>query len=343
MERKAPELHGVAPLHAAPGGRLSIRGSGFDPGGAHRHDVFFGDRRALVSRVSAHQVTAIVPEGAMPEVRVAVDGVTSPPLAVSVASMLASSVHPVGNPVFDPEGFLYVTMSGARGEEVPVSVFRVDGDGDLEPYARGIVNASGLAWGPDGYLYVSSRHEGVVYRVGSDGEVEPVVDELGVATGIAFDHDGILYVGDRRGTVFRIEPNGEPRSFCRIEPSVAAYHLAFDPEGNLMVAGPSLSSTDPVYRVTRDGTVSIFARGFGRPSGLAFDSEGALYVTEALVGDGGIERVAPDGKRERWVAASSLVGLAFDNEGGVVLAGASTLFHLDVGLEGLLQPGEDGA
>lgn len=330
----------MEPAHAAPGGRLVIRGRGFDPTGAHHHDVYFGDRRALISRISSDRLTAIVPEGAMPEVRVSVDGAASAPLPVSVASMLASSVHPVSNPVFDPEGSLYVTVSGARGEEVPVSVFRVDGDGDLEPYARGIVNASGLAWGPDGYLYVSSRHEGIVYRVGSERDVEPVADELGVATGIAFDRDGILYVGDRRGTIFRIEPNGEPRSFCRFEPSVAAYHLAFDPEGSLMVAAPSLSPTDPVYRVTPDGSVSVFATGFGRPSGLAFDREGALYVTEALVGDGGIERITPDGARERWVAASSLVGLAFDNDGGVVLAGASTLFHLHAGVDGLLRPGQ---
>ncbi len=52
---------------------------------------------------------------------------------------------------------------------------------------------------------------------------------MGVATGIAFDSEQNLYVGDRTGTVFKISQNRQIFVFATIEPSMAAYHLAFWP------------------------------------------------------------------------------------------------------------------
>jgi sugar lactone lactonase YvrE len=314
---------------------VSILGEGFDPARAHEHRVFFGDRRAQITRVSRTHISAIVPSGAMPEVQVSVAGSLSAPFRVSVATLLADELQPVANPAFDPEGNLYVTFSGSRGEKVPVSLFRVEPDGELTPLGQEIVNPTGLAWGPDGCLYVSSRQEGSVYRIARDQEPQMVADELGISTGIAFDREGILYVGDRRGTIFRIEPNGEPRSFCRLEPSVAAYHLAFDGGGNLFVTAPSLASVDPIYRVSREGEVEVFLSGFGRPQGIAFDGDGNLYVTEGLTGDSGLYRISPEGEVEKVVTGPPLVGLAFDGKGGVALAGTSAVFQLELGVTGL--------
>jgi len=332
---KEPRVRGVEPPHAVPGGRVSILGDGFDPARAHEHRVFFGDRRAQITRVSRTHISAIVPSGAMPEVQVSVAGSLSAPFRVSVASLLADELQPVANPAFDPEGNLYVTFSGSRGEKVPASIFRVEPDGEVTPLAQEIVNPTGLAWGPDDCLYVSSRQEGSVYRIVRDQEAQMMADELGIATGIAFDREGILYVGDRRGTIFRIEPNGEPRSFCRLEPSIAAYHLAFDSSGDLFVTAPSLASVDPIYRVSREGDVAVFLSGFGRPQGIAFDSDGNLYATEGLAGDSGLYRISSEGEVEKVVTAPPLVGLAFDGKGGVALAGTSALFQLELGVAGL--------
>lgn len=334
MSDNSPRVRAIDPPYAVAGGRIAILGDGFDPARAHAHRVYFGDRRAQVTRVSPQCISALVPAEAIPEVRVELNGSSSHPHPVSLAETIASELQPVANPAFDREGRLYVTLSGSRGEKVPVSVFRIDTDGEVEPFAENIVNATGLAWGPDDCLYVSSRDEGAVYRVGSNHEVELYADELGIATGLAFDREGILYVGDRRGTIFRIEPNGEPRSFAHLDPSVAAYHMAFDLEGNLFVTAPSLATVDPVYRIDIEAEVTIFRNGFGRPQGLAFDEEGNLYVSEGLVGDSGIYRIARDGSASRLVASPPLVGLAFDGEGGLMLAGASSIFKIDVGIVG---------
>jgi hypothetical protein len=98
------------------------------------------------------------------------------------------------------------------------------------------------------------------------------VEGMGVATGIAFDRDQNLYVGDRSGTIFKISRSRQIYVFATLEPSIAAYHLAFGPDGDLFVTGPTTSSFDSVHVIARTGQVNTFYRGLGRPQGLAFDA-----------------------------------------------------------------------
>jgi sugar lactone lactonase YvrE len=81
--------------------------------------------------------------------------------------------------------------------------------------------------------------------------------------------------------------------------------------------------------------VEVFLSGFGRPQGIAFDSDGNLYVTEGLTGDSGLYRISPEGEVEKVVTGPPLVGLAFDGKGGVALAGTSAVFQLELGVTGL--------
>ena len=118
---------------------------------------------------------------------------------------LATGLHQVDNPVFDREGNLYVTYSGTRGQEVPVSIFRVGPNGRRESYVSGIVNPTSMTFDAAGQLYVSSRFEGSIYRVFPNGTHEPYATDLGIACGMAFDRNGVLYVGDRSGTVFAVQ------------------------------------------------------------------------------------------------------------------------------------------
>src|ERR1700689_2471786 len=130
----------------------------------------------------------------------------------------------------------------------------------------------------EGILYASSRHDGVVDQVSPGGNLAVYVEGMGVTTGIAFDQQGFLYVGDRSGTIFKISKERQIYVFATMEPSIAAYHLAFGPDGFLYVTGPTTSSFDSVHRISPDGHVETFYRGLGRPQGMAFDIQGNLYV-----------------------------------------------------------------
>ena len=142
--------------------------------------------------------------------------------------------------------------------------------------------------------------------------------------------DGTLYVGDRSGTVFRVRATGHAAAFATLPASVAAFHLAWGPDDALYVTAPTMSSYDVVYRIDHSGKVDEWCSGLGRPQGIAFNSQGLLYVVEALAGVSGVYRVESGGSSTCVLAAAALVGLAFDPAGGLVVASNDTAYRLDV-------------
>jgi sugar lactone lactonase YvrE len=161
------------------------------------------------------------------------------------------------------------------------------------------------------------------------------VEGMGVATGIAFDADHNLYVGDRSGTVFKIGSNRQIFVFATIEPSIAAYHLAFGPDGFLYVTGPTTSSFDAVYRVSHEGEVEVFYRGLGRPQGMAFDDEGRLYVAASIGGRKGVVRIYPDRRADLFLSGPGIVGLAFTPSRSMAVATTNAIYRVDAGIKGL--------
>jgi sugar lactone lactonase YvrE len=247
---------------------------------------------------------------------------------VEIGTPFAAGLHQVDNPVFDQEGNLYVTYSGTRGMQVPVSIFRVRPNGTRETFSSGIVNPTSVAVDSENRIYVSSRFEGIVYRLTAEGEARPFATDLGVACGLAFAPDGTLFVGDRSGTIFKVDRTGSAKAFATLPPSVAAFHLALGPDQALYVTGPTLAPYDAVYRVDASGAVTVRSQAFGRPQGLAFDRSGVLHVVEALAGSSGVYRLPDAGEPELVLAAPGLVGLAFDQHGGLVVCSNDSAFQL---------------
>jgi hypothetical protein len=290
--------------------------------------VRVGGHQALVAFVSPTRMVVLVPaevEGEDVALEIEDDG--SEVTRVEVGVPWATGLHQVDNPAFDRNGHLYVTYSGPRGQEAPVSVFRVATPGAREPFVSGIVNATSLVFGPDDHLYVSSRFDGAVYRVEDDGTHAQVASDLGVACGLAFDADGRMYVGDRSGTIFRVR-DGHVTPFATLPPSVAAFHLAMSPRGELFVSAPTLGTYDHVYRIGTDGEVRTLPHAMGRPQGLTFSPDGVLYVTDALAGAGGLYRFRDlDGEPELVVSGNALVGVAFGPAGELSVATNDTAYR----------------
>jgi sugar lactone lactonase YvrE len=324
-----PSISSVTPLRAVEGGRITLTGAGFPVDTLP--EVTIGGHRALVSFASASRIVVTVPPDVEPgPAPIRIEDLPGATAFVSVGGSWATGLHQVDNPVFDADGNLFVTYSGSRGQESPVSIFRVTRAGTREPFVSGIVNATSLAIGPDGQLYVSSRFEGAVYRVAPDGKHDLVISELGVACGLAFDRDGGLFVGDRSGTIFRVR-NNHAEPFATLPASVAAFHLAISPDGELFASGPTLSTYDHVYRIGPDGSVRSVLATFGRPQGLAFSpDEGTLHVVDALAGRSGLYRLRDlDGEPELLVAGCGFIGVAFGPSGEMAVSSNDTAYRFD--------------
>jgi sugar lactone lactonase YvrE len=334
----------VNPTAGIPAGEVAVEYSGLSRESAKNYGIWFGAERAHAVAATPQRALVLVPSlkrGGEVEVTLGADEKRKPSSKSArfvVGRKLAEDIHPVASPAFDPgDGSLFVTRSGARGEHVPISLFRITADGDVNEFSGDITNPTGIAFDKTGEMFVTSRFDGIVYRVSPLKEVSAFATDLGIATGLAFNREGELFVGDRSGIIYRVNGIGEARPWAQLEPSVSAYHLAFGPDGALYVAGPTVSSFDAIIRIDEGGEVSVFYRGLGRPQGLAFDREGNLYVAASLRGRRGIVRISPDASSaEIVVAGMNLVGLAFSAGGDMVVATNDTLYSLPLGIHGTL-------
>ncbi|HYO84069.1 MAG TPA: IPT/TIG domain-containing protein [Bryobacteraceae bacterium] len=323
------QILSVSPSAAIPGGELQIRGRNLIQNA--RAAVRFGDAPASVVVGSSTMIIARVPDDASDgELTVG----ESAPWSCDIGLQIADGLHPVANPAVDAAGNIYATFSGSRGQKTPVSVYRIDTNYSMRPFVTDVMNASGLAFDSEGTLYISSRHDGVVYQASPSGNVQVYVEGMGIATGLAFDGEDNLYVGDRSGTVFKISRQRQIYVFATVEPSIAAYHLAFGTDQNLYVTGPTTSSFDAVHRISPDGEVSTWYRGLGRPQGIAFDAEGRLYVAASLAGRRGVVRISGNTTADLFLSGPNIVGLAFAPGRQMVVATSNALFRIDAGVTG---------
>jgi sugar lactone lactonase YvrE len=327
------EILGIEPTSALPGGEVRIDCAGLDTSNPTLCSVWFGNKRAPIIALAPKRVLVAVPElkqsGAV-DVTLECAGARSNSLKVNVARLLAEDLHPVANPAFDPDdGSLFVTRSGARGEQLPVTLFRIDVSGEVSEFSGDITNPTGIAFDSTGQMFVSSRMDGIVYRITPFKEAVPFAKNLGIATGIAFDKTDTMYVGDRTGTIYKINGIGEETAWAQLEPSVSAYHLAFGPDEALYVTGPTVASFDSITRIDSKGEASVFYKGLGRPQGLAFDRAGSLYVAASLRGRRGIVQIAPTGSDAKlFVAGMNVVGLAFNVTGELAVASTDSVYMI---------------
>jgi hypothetical protein len=328
-----PQISRVSPHAAIAGGELQIRGKGFAK--AERPKVTIGEIGAPVIIGSDSLIIARVPEGASDgELVIESGSQASESWACDIGVLIGEGLHPVANPAVDSFGNIYSTFSGSRGQKVPVAVYKIDLNYNMKPFINDLMNATGLALDAHDMLYISSRYDGMVYQITPNGNMSVFVEGMGVATGIAFDDEHNLYVGDRSGTIFKISPTRQIFVFATIEPSIAAYHLAFGPDGYLYVTGPTTSSYDAVYRISHEGEVETFYRGLGRPQGMAFDEEGRLYVAASLSGRKGVVRITQEGQAELFLSGPGVVGLAFTPSRAMVVTTTNAIYRVDVGIKG---------
>jgi sugar lactone lactonase YvrE len=330
----------VLPEYAIPGGEIIIETEGFRLDSSGINSCVIGGQTAWITAASPHRVVAIVPETAGESVEVFLEsgGTRTNSVEITIGERLAEDLHIVANPAVDPkDDSIIVTRSGSRGQQIEFSMFRLEADGYIDQMPTEIMNPTGLAFDRNGELYVTNRSDGQVCRINSDEEAVVFATNLGIATGIAFGKDGAMYVGDRSGTIFRVTDLGTPETFAVLEPSVSAYHMAFGPDGRLYVTAPGLASYDAVHVIDHTGFDEKYFRGFGRPQGLAFDTEGNLYVAACYAGRHGVVRISRNGLDAKTiVAGNNIVGLCFARKGEMIVATNDSVYSIPMGVQGTL-------
>ena len=187
----------------------------------------------------------------------------------------------------DAEGYLYAPGRRTAGDLQNCPIYRitpasgaVDVVGFVTPGAANC-SPSGLAFGPDGLLYVTETSR--IFRLKPDVATKPVGTVFTTApvpgtNGLAFDRDGNLWTGDGtqgQGRVWRIDRSGTPTLMFRVQPManaagvgrsvltlppgtaqpLVANGLQFTSSGNLLIADTARGAIWLVA-LNRDGSVA---------------------------------------------------------------------------------------
>ena len=329
-KRSALQILGVTPIAGVPGGELTIHCRGFIPGLDSR--VLFGEIEAPIVSASDDRIIVRLPESPKSlGLALRAGKAVSEVFPFSLAAKLSGDLHPVANPVIAPDGSIITTISGSRGQQVSQPLVRITKRGDKIPYHCEIMNPTGLAFSPDGQLYISSRNDGTILRYSDYERLDVIAEDLGVPCGIVFDSKGLLYAGDRNGRILKIEPSGHKEEFAHLEPSVSAYHLAMDAQDRLYVTGPTLAMRDRLYQISATGAIETRIEGLARPQGMALLADGDLLIAAGYQGKKGIFRYSPkDGSVAHYITSLILVGLAVAGE-NIYLASNDSIWQLSVG------------
>ena len=182
--------------------------------------------------------------------------------------------------------FLYVAERGGSGNPCPV--WRIDqstGDKAQVGTVPSPCSPSGLAFGPDGRLYltgIGAAQDAIAALIPGDASSTAAVFATGVpqANGVAFDRDGNLWATDgnnKKGIVYRVGPTGGAAvEMFRIPPTanglgvgrqettlqgsspntgnpqdIVANGIGFTPAGDVLVADTARGA---IWRVQLDAT-----------------------------------------------------------------------------------------
>jgi gluconolactonase len=207
----------------------------------------------------------------------------------------------------------------------------------LTPFVTGLDSPEGPVFDPDGNLFFVNWLSSSIYRATPQGEVTEYFNTGGIPAGLAFHPDGTLYVADEGDDIhglLRIGPDMTATILVNEfegQPLNGANDLVIDRDGSVYFSDPWRSSLEnPVggfYRFHDDGRLEQLDFGLAFPNGVAMTPDrSAIILAEtqrnrllryALNDDGSV------GPRTHWADTylpSGPDGMAFDADGRLFVA-----------------------
>lgn len=200
----------------------------------------------------------------------------------------------------------------------------------------GYDSPEGPAFDQDGNLFFVNWLSSSIMRLTPDGQVSEFFNTGGVPAGLAFHPDGSLYVADEGDDIHGIMRIADGKATILAnayegQPLNGANDLVFDANGVLYFSDPWRTTLEnPVggfYRLFPDGTLERLDHGLAFPNGVAIAPAGdAVYLAETLhhrilrypIGSDGVV-----GEREEFAAlpgGTGPDGMAFDEAGNLYVA-----------------------
>jgi DNA-binding beta-propeller fold protein YncE len=263
-------------------------------------------RRTLVLMLASLGLVVLICGGLIFVVRLILQGERNEPTAVlegaSVSTVMElddedAHPHAVAVRYLSNGGYEIFAGSFCTGE-----IWRITSDGESELWLEGgedIGAVSGMAFGPDGDLFVADRGDcdasegsASLKRISPDGSTVERIGDIGredVPNAVAFDREGVLYLTDtRHRNVRRMNLRNELETWWEL-PEVDGNEaqptgLAYDPLTDTMIVADT--ETGSIYRVGFQGSDRsavqqdlLYREDQRELDGLTVDDEGRVIFT----------------------------------------------------------------
>jgi sugar lactone lactonase YvrE len=193
-------------------------------------------------------------------------------------TVVASHLETPEGLAFDGAGNLYFACGDVSHPTTGI-ITKITPQGAVSKFAvlgggfRGHHQNFGVTFDGQGNLFVADNIAAAIYMITPARRISTFVS-LPVPVGLAFDGAGNLYASDlgpdydpnAPGGITKIAPDGTQTIVVSGLGQLRG--LAFDPNGNLFVAG---LTDNVIYKITPDGSVSVFATGLDGPQFLAVE------------------------------------------------------------------------
>jgi len=199
-------------------------------------------------------------------------------LRSSTLPPFATGLHQVDNPSSIVKA-ISCDYSGTRGQQVPVSIFRVRPNGTRETFSSGIVTRRRWRSIRRAALRVEPIRRHGVPRGARRIDRKRLPATLASPAGSRSTRTARCLSAIGR-TIFRVDTSGRARTFASLPASVAAFHLA-SARPCAVRRRPDLVVVRSLYRIDPDGTVTTTYSGLAGPR-VGVESAGIAVRRGAL-------------------------------------------------------------
>ncbi|HEX4136792.1 MAG TPA: SMP-30/gluconolactonase/LRE family protein [Bryobacteraceae bacterium] len=165
---------------------------------------------------------------------------------------------------------------------------------EAEKIAINLQFVDGLSWSRSGFLAFADVRQRRIFRLDSDPHPKVLKDNDGGASGLAYDPQGRLYICESESRrITRLEPGGKLNTLAENwqgKKFNAPNDIAVRKDGHVYFTDPAFGSANDrrdldfygIWHISPKGDLDVAAKWQTRPNGVAVSGDGkVLFVTDS--------------------------------------------------------------